>query len=187
MPFRLLLPLSLTALIAACGNGDDNTTLENAREAEARTDAESTIVDAPVNIAVDDSLLSGEYSEGEWVYKAGDPAALYGPPSTDAIFSLWCDTEANELIVQRAAEIRDTRTAEMNILTSSESRKYYVQSTDGPMPLVTTGISLEDMFVDDIAQAARIAVSGPDGSEDLRLPGGPEVNRLVEACRRSAY
>ncbi|NHK28795.1 hypothetical protein FF098_012815 [Parvularcula flava] len=187
MPKRLILSLGLVALVAACGNNETDTTLENARQAEQAQDAESAIEDTPDNISVDDTLLTGAYSEGEWVYKAGDPAALYGPPSTDAIFSLWCDTEVNELIVQRAAEVVDPDTAEITIVTPEGSRKYYVQSTDGPMPLVTTGISLEDMFVDDIAQAARFAVSGPDGSETLRLPGGPEVVRLVQACRRSAY
>jgi len=187
MPLRLMLSLSFVALLAACGNNDTETTLESAREAEEIQENEGTIEGAPDNIAVNDSLMSGNYTEGEWVYKAGDPAALYGPPSTDAIFSLWCDTEENELIIQRAAEIVDPNTAEITIVTPDESRKYYVQSTDGPMPLVTTGISLEDKFVDDIAQAARLAISGPEGSDTLRLPGGPEVNRLVEACRRSAY
>ncbi|MBD0426111.1 hypothetical protein [Aquisalinus flavus] len=187
LPLSLIVSMSMVALVAACGNNEGETTLESAREAEQTLENESAIDNTPDNIPAGDSLLTGDYSEGEWVYKAGDPAALYGRPSTDAIFSLWCDTESNELIVQRAAEVSNAETAEITIITPLGSRKYYVQSTDGPMPLVTTGIALEDMFVDDIAQAARLAVSGPEGSEILRMPGGPEVNRLVEACRRSTY
>ena len=205
--FRRLSMLAATgamlAALAACGEDDTDISTDTAdtpAAAQMRDDdtgALSPETTAPEADEIEDELtagvgqtgasldgpdLAGALTQGEWVYKEADPAALFGPVDSEALFSLWCNADTGTVAVQKAGQLDDQNQVAIELITDQAMTAVYATQSDGPMPILEGSLDLDELFLTTLPDATRLAVMS-ETTEKLLMPIGEPVGRMIEECR----
>lgn len=177
-------------LVAGCGNET-----EQARQPDPAPDRLAGAGAAPSSVSEPSPVATGSPSpapaerrgsdrvmQGDWMSKtmAGDPAALFGEPQTEAAFSIRC--AGGELVLTRSLR-HDPGPVTMEIMAAGETRAIEAISSPDPMPTVTGRLDASGDFAAKLMTSREpIAVRVADGAS-FRMPASEEVRRLVRACR----
>lgn len=175
--------LALLAL-AACGGvpGDAPPATDEASDYDSSSGLADP-VDEQMQAARSEEQDERTMASGRWVADelAGSPAALFGPPASEAVFSVRCDREARELVFSRGAR-RPEGEIEMQLLTEGAERTLVGRSQPEPLPRITARLPADDAFADrlaDLAEPLTIRIADEDG---LTVPAGEEFRRVVADC-----
>ncbi|WP_156320167.1 hypothetical protein [Croceibacterium atlanticum] len=130
----------------------------------------------------EDELGSDAVMQGEWISKqlAGNPAVLFGPPGTEASFSVGC--EDGELVFSRSVLVEPGET-DMRLMAGGEIRTLDGTAQAEPLPRVTARLPAGDPFATILAGLdAPFAVSVA-GGPSFRMPPSDAFRRVVADCR----
>lgn len=126
----------------------------------------------------------GELALGEWARSIQDeqPALTFGPPSTEPLFSLRCDT-GDGLLVQRHGVIAQPGLNTMLVEAGGgEPRRLTVTPVQGPLPLLRGAVQPGADLVADLASAQdRISVRIGNG-EPLVMPANALIGEFIRGC-----
>lgn len=152
-------------------------------EASPDTDAgEATDVPSEETAPPADQLGSDRVMQGQWFAKTerGAPMALFGPPQTEAGFSVRC--EGASLVFARGVNV-EPGPVEMRLMAGGETRTITAQARTDPLPQVTGRLPADDPFAATLAQAREpIAVQVGDGAS-FRMPAHETLREVVGNCR----
>ena len=124
---------------------------------------------------------SGQLAEGQWFAKTerGVPMAMFGPPQSEALFSIRC--EESELVVARGVTTEDD-TVTMDLTAGGETRTIVATARQDPLPRVTGSLLENDPFADMLASVAQpITVRVGDGPS-LRIPAHEHLRQVAANC-----
>ena len=175
----------LTAL-AACGGAEEEVATDVETGAEYDSSSGAPVpgqAEADSSTDDDGELGSDRAMQGRWFADrmAGMDAALFGPPESDARFSVRCDEAAGELILTRSERAR-TGSVEMRLMAEGVSRTIRATSTPEPVPTVTGRLAANDRFTALLAGTDDpIAVVIGDGAP-YRMPAAEALRDVVAGC-----
>ncbi len=208
MTYRLLKPAGLVAALAlasaslaACGesaaprsNGsaqmaaqpdapEDKPLLEETRL--ARDTAQNT-VPAPPGYAAsagaaapDVDLDTLALSEGEWFMKGNK--ALFGPPESEALFTLACEPGSGEVSMTRSIALEQGETVQLGLHTDTANAAGTWRDAGDVMPIAVASLPASDPVFSSISDAERFAVTA-DGAPMMVLPVTDGLRATLEAC-----
>lgn len=130
-----------------------------------------------------DVPASPEAEAGEWVSSTleGEPALLFGPPESEAQFSMRC-RDGGGLVLQRAGIVPEGAVQMMMVSVDGANAQFAVNETGDEMPLLTAIIPDNEPFLDMLRDAAGPLTIRVGGGSPLVLPPNPEIGELVETC-----
>jgi hypothetical protein len=169
---RVLLLVSLLAL-AACAKS------EEASLVPPQEDDGYNMVE-PVKTPV---VQEGELALGEWARSMQEeqPALTFGPPSTEPLFSLRCDT-GDGLLLQRHGVIAQPGLNQMLVEAGGEVRRLAVNPVEGPLPLLRGALPPQAELAGELASAQdRISVR-IGTAEPLVMPPSPLIGEFIRSC-----
>lgn len=123
----------------------------------------------------------GALAQGQWFAKTerGVPMALFGPPQSEAVFSIRCDE--GELVFARSVMARGDSVT-MDLEAGGETRTIVATPQQDPLPRVTGSLLADDPFVEFLATTTQpIAVRVGDGPS-LRIPPHDHLRELAANC-----
>jgi hypothetical protein len=166
--------LAAILALAACAKS------EEASLVPPQEDEGYNMVD-PVSSTV---VAEGEVALGEWARSLQDeqPALTFGPPSTEPLFSLRCDT-GDGLLVQRHGVIAQPGLNMMLVEAGGrEPRRLAVNPVEGPLPLLRGAVQPGAELATELASAQdRITVRIGNG-EPLVMPASALIGEFVRSC-----
>lgn len=175
----LLLPL------AACSGSDNATQDMGAQDPELQDLGEMEGLPETNMTAAGSNITpsSASGSDAQWFSKpvAGDPAALYGPPNTEARFSIRCDAAADQLVLTRSMRVMNDAVLDMVVDTGSAQGSLTATSRLGPMPRVTARMTATDKLAAALMDAKGEISITVDG-DTLRIPADPAMRSVIETC-----
>lgn len=130
----------------------------------------------------DRSLGSDGVMQGEWSTKAmaGDPAALFGTPETEASFSVRCN--AGDLVFSRSAQ-EPAGPMTMSVMAGGETRSINALSKPDPIPSVTGRLPAQDDFAAILLENEKPIAVRIAGGEPFRMPASDALREIVNDCR----
>ena len=175
----LLLPL------AACSGSDNATQDMGAQDPDLQSLGnmqglpETNMTAASSNVTPASSAGDG----AQWFSKemAGDPAALYGPPEAEALFSIRCDAAADQLVLVRSMRVMEDSVLDMKVDTGSASGSLTATARQDPMPQVTARMTATDKLAAAMMNARNDVQITVDG-DTMRLPASPAMRTVIENC-----
>lgn len=170
-------PLAALLFLAACAES------EEASLVPPREDEGYNVV-RPVSAQLGDDR---ELTIGEWgrSMQEEQPALLFGPASTEALFSMRCQGR-EALLLQRHGTIATGGTQQMTIGIGGASQKVAVSQTPGPLPMLRAEVPIAAELVRGLAGAQEpIRVSVDDGPP-LVMPPSPLIAEYVAGCATAA-
>ena len=196
-----------TALLAACGPGDpdpmpvpssDPEAGVEAAGDEALTDeADSTVAMSETDDGSQDpdmsnyasgstidveSAMSNEAADGVWVTKPNWTG--FGPENSEASFMVAC-AEYEMIRLTRAVEIDPAKPVPAIIAAGERTERGYWKADEGAqIPAATLEIYAASPVFDEMSGAERIGVLA-EGQPPLIVPGDPQLDQQIEACRQS--
>lgn len=124
---------------------------------------------------------------GEWVIgeDANGAQARFGPPASEPVFAMECDTASQSLTLTRAGGVEEgaAETEQSYILEAGGERaRVAMAPTGGQLPMLRAEINRAMPIFANFSQLGNvITVTGPDGMV-LRMQGAPGIRRVIEAC-----
>jgi hypothetical protein len=176
---------ALALALAACGDADrgDETTLA---ENDPIAAGDGATPPAPPQGARDDTdpAMGPTAAPGGWTTKtmAGAPAALFGPPDSEAAFSVRC--EDGTLVLSRSVLLPEGE-ASMTVAAGGETRTLAASSSPDPMPSVTARLPGADPFIGQLADATGAISVTVGGERTLEVPSAPAFRQVVGGCMAS--
>lgn len=119
---------------------------------------------------------------GRWFGKeiAGRPAALFGPPETEAQFTIRCAGEY--LVLSRGIAMREGPVS-MALMAGGKQRTVKAQAHEEPRPDIEGRLPADDEFSAILAETSNpVAVRIEDGPA-LRMPASDVMRDVVRQCR----
>jgi hypothetical protein len=165
--------LASLLVLAACAKS------EEASLVPPQEDEGYNLVD-PVTSPV---VEGGEVALGEWVQsvQGEQPALAFGPPSTEPLFSVRCDS-GRGLLLQRHGVIPQPGMNMMLIQAGTETRRMAVNPVEAPVPLLRGAVPSGAELVAELASAQdRISVRIGNG-EPLIMPASPLIGDFIRGC-----
>lgn len=180
----VVLGLAGALLLAACG---DSEPVDEAEPATVPPDA------VPPDIRSSDTTTAAEagpggtaapdpVAEGQWFasHLSGAPAAMFGPPGSEASFSVRC--EGDELVFARAVRLPQG-SASMRLTVDGVSRTIPAESAPEPLPLATGRLDAGSAFAALLGETTRPIAVTVEGGPSLRVPADPALLDVVNDCR----
>lgn len=130
-----------------------------------------------------ESWIDVPQTPGDWFYQptATGGTARFGPPQSEARFSMTCDRNTRTVSLIRAGS--SPVAVQMRIRAETGDRLLDAIPMGGQMPALVARLAANDPFLDAIAfSQGRFAVE-VQGLEALYLPAWPEISRVIEDCR----
>lgn len=119
-------------------------------------------------------------TEGEWFMKDGE--ALFGPPESEATFSIGCDTASGEVMMTRSIHLEPGQeTLPLGLYTDTETAAGDWRDAGDVMPLGMATLPASSGIFDAIREADRFAV-GAAGEHLLVLPVTEGLRQILAAC-----
>lgn len=128
----------------------------------------------------DGPLSEMALTEGEWFMKAGE--ALFGPPESEATFSIGCDSAAGEFMMTRAFDIGARDEVRFGLYADGASAIGTWRDAGDIMPLGMARMDATNDIFAGIAAAERFAVAA-EGQRLLVMPVTDGVRDLIAGCR----
>lgn len=208
MTYRLLKPAGLVAVmalasasLAACGESaapradtsaqvaaqpdapEDQPLLEEtglARDtAQNTTPAPPGYAASAGTMAPDADLDTLALSDGEWFMK--ENKALFGPPESEALFTLACEPGSGEISMTRSIALEHGESVRLGLHTDTTNAAGDWRDAGDVMPIAVASLPASDPVFSSISDAERFAVTA-DGSPMLVLPVTNGVRATLEAC-----
>ncbi len=170
-----LLSLSLL-LVAACSGAEETAKPDDSI-------IQDDLVESDLSPPGDDGTLGSDaVMQGEWVEKpiAGAPAALFGPPESEAVFTVRC--EGNVLGFDRAVLVDGGGQVDMALMAGGESRNVTAAALSGPLPRVTGTLPANDPFAEVLAGTNQTIAVSVDGGPAFTMPASPIMRGVVSNC-----
>ena len=139
--------------------------------APAQTDTESDWRDIPL-------------APGTWVYREDERGslALYGEPSSAALFMVRCDAGERRVIFSLQGSI-NAGSGTMAFQATHGDTEYAAQNGSGAQPYIVAATNASDDYLDKIAfSRGRIAITVA-GRPVTAVPNWPQMTRVFEDCR----
>ena len=156
----------------AATSGAEKEGAESARLQGAASDA--------ATMGPDGKLGDMALTEGEWFLKDGE--ALFGPPESEATFSIGCDTASGEVMMTRSIHLEPGQeTLPLGLYTETESAEGDWRDAGDVMPLGMATLPASSDIFDAIREADRFAV-GAAGEHLLVLPVTEGLRQILAAC-----
>ena len=156
----------------AATSGAEKEGAESARLQGAASDA--------ATMGPDGKLGDMALTEGEWFLKDGE--ALFGPPESEATFSIGCDTASGEVMMTRSIHLEPGQeTLPLGLYTETESAEGDWRDAGDVMPLGMATLPASSDIFDAIREADRFAV-GAAGEPLLVLPVTEGLRQILAAC-----
>ncbi|QYI99475.1 hypothetical protein KUV46_08905 [Thalassovita mediterranea] len=172
---------------AAPGTSDPVAPVEESNESEADNAQQQTTDGArPENysaaeadLAPDGELASLELTDGEWFMNGGE--AMFGPPESEAIFTIGCDPQAGEIIMTRSIDLTGNRQARLGVFTDEGAAGGYWRDAGDVMPIAIARLPMDASIFGDIVSSERFAVAA-EGSALLVMPVNEGVRAVIDEC-----
>ena len=120
-------------------------------------------------------------AEGQWYAKTerGVQMAMFGPPRSEALFSVRC--EDSELVFSRGVPAEGDAVT-MDLAVGDETRTIAATAQQDPLPRVTGSLLAKDPFTETLASLSQpIAVRVGDGPT-LRIPAHEHLREVAANC-----
>lgn len=173
---RAVLVAAITLALAGCAESEEASLVPPQDEGYNMVDP----VKSPL-------VVEGELALGEWARSMQEeqPALLFGPPSTEPLFSMRCDT-GEGLLLQRHGVIVGPGLNMMLVEVGGETRRLAVNPVGGTLPLLRASVPAEGELIGALATATdRIAVRIGNG-EPLVMPSSPLLGEFIRECSQEA-
>jgi hypothetical protein len=190
------------ALLAACGNKaaepdressatvEDKITVENTQKVDdqpfsrldQRAEAPERLTnheEPPTTMAADDDLLEMPLSDGQWFIKENQ--ALFGPPVSEAFFTLSCEP-GGEILITRSIALEDDEQRLLRLHTDEASADGMWRDASDVTPLAEARFRTSDDIFEKIVNTSRFAVEA-EGERLLVLPVTERVRDTIYNCR----
>ncbi len=124
-------------------------------------------------------MTAGEWAIGE---DASGAHARFGPPASEPVFAIECDTASQELVLSRPGGAEGEQT--FVLAAGGERARVDMEPTGGDLPMLRAEINRAMPIFAAFSELDNvITLTGPDG-EVLRMQGAPGISRVIEACAR---
>jgi hypothetical protein len=170
---RLILPFAALAALIGCADSEPP-------EAVPTDDGGAYNVVTPVKAPITDDA---EPAIGQWIESMQDeqPVLQFGPPDTEPLFSIGCDTRGG-ILLNRHGTVAGNAGEMMTITIGSETRNLAVNAAQGPLPKLRASVPAQDEMLLQLSQAQQpIRISMGDGPP-LVLPASPAVGEFIKGC-----
>lgn len=174
------------ASLALAGCGQDGTEADQDAIDAQPDDTGEDFVDAgpPPGPQGDDGVLGSDaVMQGQWFSRqmAGNPAALFGPPQSEAGFSVRC--AGDDLVFTRSALVEGGGEVEMELMAGGRTRTIAANAQVDPMPTVTGSLAASDSFAAVLAETTEPIAVAVAGGPSLRMPAHQYLREVVGNCR----
>ncbi len=166
-------------LVAACGAGSDPA----GEESRLAGDAGGPAPAGPAQTSPAPELENAPLAMGSWFFRErdGEAAALFGPPASEAVFTIRCDAQAGQVHFLRSGRLEDDA-ATMRLVADDGSVTLDARRSGTQLPQVESVLTAGAPFVRTLArETARLGVA--IGEESLLvMPGDAAIGRALGGC-----
>ena len=106
---------------------------------------------------------------------------MFGPPESEAIFTIGCDTQAGEIIMTRSIDLTGNRQARLGVFTDEGAAGGYWRDAGDVMPIAIARLPMDASVFGDIVSSERFAVAA-EGSALLVMPVNEGVRAVIDEC-----
>lgn len=130
----------------------------------------------------DGKLGSDAVMEGEWFTKrmAGAPAALFGPPESEAAFTVRC--AGRDLVFTRGVRIAEGGPVDMTLMAGGETRRIEATAKTDPLPSVTGRMEASDPFAQILGSTTQPIAIAVDNGPTFSMPSSAGMREVVSNC-----
>lgn len=178
---RLSLVLTFAFMVSACGNGDE-TPEPDPQTAPQEAQFDDRDVDVAGNTA---DRSPAEPMQGAWYYKdtPGGPVALFGPPNTEASFTLRCDSQGERVAISFPAGRNLTPQMGYTLELGPETRSFDADLQDQGLTLYQDYLPLDDPWVEKLEDYDGNIRFTAEARSPMTLPASTEMQRAIQRCR----
>ncbi len=177
---KLLLIATAAAVLAACGEAQRSSDSHAASQREAVAQESAP---AEVQSRGDDRQVarSVKTEPGEWHYKTsnGYPWAGFGPPASEAVFTISC--QRGQIVFGHAIDLNGND-AEMTISAGGETNPVRLTDLNAELPMAEGSVPANSMFIDallDTEQAFSVKID----DRDFTFRPAREYRQVIRECR----
>lgn len=141
---------------------------------------------APVPAPAPAPTLSGDWRDwpvtpGDWVYRqdARGSVAVFG---AGAAFTIRCTPAQRQIVLSRAGTASGN--PPMTIVTTSMTRALTSRPSGGTPPAMMSQLGAQDSLLDAMGYSRGRFIVEQAGLPTLVIPAWPEIERVIEDCRR---
>lgn len=124
-------------------------------------------------------LASEDFIDGEWFMNGGE--AMFGPPESEAIFTIGCDPQAGEIFMTRSIDLTGNRQARLGVFTDEDEASGYWRDAGDVMPIAIARLPSDASIFGDIVSSERFAVAA-EGHALLVMPVSEGVRAVIDEC-----
>ncbi len=124
-------------------------------------------------------LASEDLIDGEWFMNGGE--AMFGPPESEAIFTIGCDPQAGEIFMTRSIDLTGNRQARLGVFTDEDEARGYWRDAGDVMPIAIARLPSDASIFGDIVSSERFAVAA-EGHALLVMPVSEGVRAVIDEC-----
>lgn len=132
------------------------------------------------SLAPEAALATLAPSEGEWFMK--EDMALFGPPESEAMFTLACEPGSGEIAMTRSLPLEPGETVRLGLYTDDASATGTWQEAGDVMPIAEASLDAGSDVFASMLEAGQFAVAA-EGHAMLVMPVTDGVRDTIRACR----
>ncbi|WP_156807886.1 hypothetical protein [Henriciella marina] len=148
--------------------------------AAAADEVDETTPTPPAAMGLDRPLEELTLTEGQWFMKEGE--ALFGPPESEATFTIGCDRGSGEFIMTRSFDIGARDEVQLGLHAGGASAIDTWRDAGDVMPIGMARMDAGNDIFADMEVSDRFAVAA-EGERLLVLPVTDGVRGLIASCR----
>ncbi|RIJ23552.1 hypothetical protein D1224_04620 [Henriciella barbarensis] len=145
---------------------------------EATEEARVELVDAS-DLRPAEALSELDLTDGDWFMNGGE--AMFGPPESEAIFTMGCDPQASEIFMTRSIDVTADGRVRLGVFTKEAQASGYWRDADDVMPIAMARLASSEPGLEEIAYSERFAVAA-EGRPLLVLPVNEAVRAVIDEC-----
>lgn len=145
---------------------------------EATEEARVDPVDAS-DLRPAEALAELALTDGDWFMNSGE--AMFGPPESEAVFTMGCDLPAGEIVMTRSIDVTANGRVRLGVYTDQAQASGYWRDAGDVMPIAIARLASSEPGLEDIAYSERFAVAA-EGHPRLVLPVNEAVRAVIDEC-----
>lgn len=126
-----------------------------------------------------EALSELDLTDGDWFMNGGE--AMFGPPESEAIFTMGCDPQASEIVMTRSIDVTTDERVRLGVFTKEAQASGYWRDAGDVMPIAMARLAPTEPGLEDMVYSERFAVAA-EGHPILVLPVNEAIRAVIDEC-----